>query len=62
MDRIHNIIKNIISLELAVTILLLYLHVFMEAWHANKIFGCVAGILLFGVYIVVIKYLDELRR
>lgn len=56
------IIKNIILLSVAVAILLFYLYVFMEAWNANKIFGAVAGILLIGMYIVVVKYLDELRR
>lgn len=56
------IIKNIILLGIAVAILLFYLYVFMEAWNANKIFGVIAGILLSGMYIVVIKYFDELRR
>lgn len=56
------IIKNIILLGIAVAILLFYLYVFMEAWNANKIFGVVAGILLSGMYIVVVKYFDELRR
>lgn len=56
------IIKNIILLGIAVAILLFYLYVFMEAWDANKIFGVIAGILLSGMYIVVVKYFDELRR
>lgn len=56
------IIKDIILLGIAVTILLFYLYVFMEAWNANKIFGVIAGILLSGMYIVVVKYFDELRR
>lgn len=56
------IIKNIILLGIAVAILLFYLYVFMEAWNANKIFGIIAGILLSGMYIVIVKYLDELRR
>lgn len=56
------IIKNIILLGVAVAILLFYLYVFMEAWNANKIFGIIAGILLSGMYIVIVKYLDELRR
>lgn len=56
------IIKNIMLLGIAVAILLFYLYVFMEAWNANKIFGVIAGILLFGMYIVVVKYFDELRR
>ncbi|MCB8640035.1 MULTISPECIES: hypothetical protein [unclassified Holdemanella] len=56
------IIKNIILLSVAVAILLFYLYVFMEAWNANKIFGIIAGILLSGMYIVIVKYLDELRR
>lgn len=56
------IIKNIILLGVAVAILLFYLYVFMEAWNANKIFGVIAGILLSGMYIVVVKYFDELRR
>lgn len=56
------IIKNIILLSVAVAILLFYLYVFMEAWNANKIFGIIAGILLSGMYIVVVKYFDELRR
>lgn len=56
------IIKNIILLGVAVAILLFYLYVFMEAWNANKVFGVVAGILLSGMYIVVVKYFDELRR
>ena len=56
------IIKNIILLGVAVAILLFYLYVFMEAWNANKIFGIIAGILLSGMYIVVVKYFDELRR
>lgn len=56
------IIKNIILLGIAVAILLFYLYVFMEAWNANKIFGVIAGILLSGMYIVVVKYFDELRR
>ena len=56
------IIKNIILLGIAVAILLFYVYVFMEAWNANKIFGVIAGILLSGMYIVVVKYLDELRR
>lgn len=49
-------------LGIAVAILLFYLYVFMEAWNANKIFGVIAGILLSGMYIVVVKYFDELRR
>lgn len=56
------IIKNIMLLCIAVAILLFYLYVFMEAWNANKIFGVIAGILLSGMYIVVVKYFDELRR
>ena len=56
------IIKNIILLSVAVAILVFYLYVFIEVWNANKIFGVIAGILLFGVYIVVVKYFDELRR
>ena len=56
------IIKNIRLLGVAVAILLFYLYVFMEAWNANKIFGVIAGILLSGMYIVVVKYFDELRR
>lgn len=56
------IIKNIMLLGIAVAILLFYLYVFMEAWDANKIFGVIAGILLSGMYIVVVKYFDELRR
>lgn len=56
------IIKNIILLGIAVAILLFYLYVFMEAWNANKIFGVIAGILLSCMYIVVVKYFDELRR
>ena len=56
------IIKNIILLGIAVAILLFYLYVFMEAWNANKIFGVIAGSLLSGMYIVVVKYFDELRR
>lgn len=56
------IIKNIILVGVAVAILLFYLYVFMEAWNANKIFGVIAGILLSGMYIVVVKYFDELRR
>lgn len=56
------IIKNIILLGVAVAILLFYLYVLMEAWNANKIFGVIAGILLSGMYIVVVKYFDELRR
>lgn len=56
------IIKNIILLGIAVAILLFYVYVFMEAWSANKIFGVIAGILLSGMYIVVVKYFDELRR
>lgn len=56
------IIKNIMLLGIAVAILLFYLYVFMEAWNANKIFGVIAGILLSGMYIVVVKYFDELRR
>lgn len=56
------IIKNIILSGVAVAILLFYLYVFMEAWNANKIFGIIAGILLSGMYIVIVKYLDELRR
>lgn len=56
------IIKNIILPGVAVAILLFYLYVFMVSWNANKIFGVVAGILLIGMYIVVVKYLDELRR
>lgn len=56
------IIKNFILLSVAVAILLFYLYVFMEAWNANKIFGIIAGILLSGMYIVVVKYFDELRR
>lgn len=56
------IIKNFILLSVAVAILLFYLYVFMEAWNANKIFGIIAGILLSGMYIVIVKYLDELRR
>ena len=56
------IIKNIILLGIAVAILLFYLYVFMEAWNANKIFGVIAGILLSGMYIVVVKYFDDLRR
>lgn len=56
------IIKNIILLGIAVAILLFYLYVFMVSWNANKIFGVVAGILLSGMYIVVVKYFDELRR
>lgn len=56
------IIKNIILLSVAVAILLFYLYVFMEAWNANKIFGIIAGILLSGMYIVIVKYFDELRR
>lgn len=56
------IIKDIILLGVAVAILLFYLYVFMVSWNANKIFGVVAGILLIGMYIVVVKYLDELRR
>lgn len=56
------IVKNIILLGIAVAILLFYLYVFMEAWNANKIFGVIAGILLSGMYIVVVKYFDELRR
>lgn len=56
------IVKNIILLGIAVAILLFYVYVFMEAWNANKIFGVIAGILLSGMYIVVVKYLDELRR
>lgn len=56
------IIKNIILLGVAVAILLFYLYVFMVSWNANKIFGVVAGILLIGMYIVVVKYFDELRR
>lgn len=56
------IIKNIILLGVAVAILLFYLYVFMEAWNANKIFGIIAGILLSGMYIVIVKYFDELRR
>lgn len=56
------IIKNIILLGIAVAILLFYVYVFMEAWNANKIFGVIAGILLSGMYIVVVKYFDELRR
>ena len=56
------IIKNIRLLGIAVAILLFYLYVFMEAWNANKIFGVIAGILLSGMYIVVVKYFDELRR
>lgn len=56
------IIKNIILLGVAVAILLFYLYVFMEAWNANKVFGVIAGILLSGMYIVVVKYFDELRR
>lgn len=56
------IIKNIILLSVAVAILLFYVYVFMVSWNANKIFGAVAGILLIGMYIVVVKYLDELRR
>lgn len=56
------IIKNILLLGVAVAILLFYLYVFMEAWNANKIFGVIAGILLSGMYIVVVKYFDELRR
>jgi hypothetical protein len=56
------IVKNIILLGIAVAILLFYVYVFMEAWNANKIFGIIAGILLSGMYIVIVKYLDELRR
>lgn len=56
------IIKNIILLSVAVAILLFYLYVFMVSWNANKIFGIIAGILLSGMYIVIVKYLDELRR
>lgn len=56
------IIKNIILLSVAVAILLFYLYVFMVSWNANKIFGIIAGILLSGMYIVVVKYFDELRR
>lgn len=56
------IIKNIILLGIAVAILLFYLYVLIEAWNANKIFGVIAGILLSGMYIVVVKYFDELRR
>lgn len=56
------IIKNIMLLGIAVAILLFYLYVFMEAWNANKIFGVIAGILLSGMYIVVVKYFDELSR
>lgn len=56
------IIKNIILLGVAVAILLFYLYVFMVSWNANKIFGIIAGILLSGMYIVIVKYLDELRR
>lgn len=56
------IIKNIILLGVAVAILLFYLYVFMVSWNANKIFGVVAGILLSGMYIVIVKYFDELRR
>lgn len=56
------IIKSIMLLGIAVAILLFYLYVFMEAWNANKIFGVIAGILLSGMYIVVVKYFDELRR
>ena len=56
------IIKNILLLGVAVAILLFYLYVFMEAWNANKIFGVIAGILLSGMYIAVVKYFDELRR
>lgn len=56
------IIKNIILLGIAVAILLFYVYVFMEAWNANKIFGVIAGILLSGMYIVVVKYFDELSR
>lgn len=56
------IIKNIILSGVAVAILLFYLYVFMVSWNANKIFGVVASILLIGMYVVVVKYLDELRR
>lgn len=56
------IIKNIILLSVAVAILVFYLYVFIEVWNANKIFGVIAGILLSGMYIVVVKYFDELRR
>lgn len=56
------IIKNTMLLSVAVAILLFYLYVFMVSWNANKIFGVIAGILLIGMYIVVVKYLDELRR
>lgn len=56
------IIKNIILLGVAVAILLFYLYVFMVSWNANKIFGIFAAILLIGMYIVVVKFLDELRR
>lgn len=56
------IIKNIILLGVAVAILLFYLYVFMVSWNANKIFGIIAGILLSGMYIVIVKYFDELRR
>lgn len=56
------IIKNIILLCVAVAILLFYLYVFMVSWNANKIFGIIAGILLSGMYVVVVKYFDELRR
>lgn len=62
MKQINKIIKKIILLGVAVAILLFYLYVFMEAWNANKIFGVIAGILLSGMYIVVVKYFDELRR
>lgn len=56
------IIKNIILLSVVVAILVFYLYVFIEVWNANKVFGIIVGILLSGMYIVVVKYFDELRR
>lgn len=56
------IIKNIILLSVAVAILVFYLYVFIEVWNANKVFGIIVGILLTGMYIVIVKYFGELRR
>lgn len=62
MKRFNKIIKDIVLLAIAVFILTFYLYVFIMLWNANKIFGIIAGILLSGMYIVVVKYFDELRR
>lgn len=62
MKRFNKIIKDIVLLAIAVFILVFYLYVFVMLWNANKVFGIVAGILLTCMYIVIVKYLDELRR